>query len=913
MWISCCIIANSFVIKNDQEKIRAISYNSRSEASVEISIFKANADTEAAIKTAAGGTTNGVFQGTALFKKSMTINMGTTFVPLDTPIDAKKGEVYFVVVDYKNSSMPYIYVDEVINDYDEIAYTTPANHSYVFSTRRKLSSGGVQQLSTDKDWHTVSNWFNKYNKTTAYGNKNLNFRIKLITNNYITLDAGDGYFDDDNTKTKDYTYLNIEDAYGDLKKPTSKDPKKEFSHYDFDGKYNNGDAIDVESTTEYVPEYAKAKVLYAIYKDKPTYTITFDAGEGNMPSGQKTLTFYQGEDKTLTQVDYTKTGFKLDSWTNSETGASVALDANVKTFEGKDITLIAKWVSTTAPSYTINFDANGGDMPTGLKTQTYLENESKTLITVDYTREAYELTGWTRADNNAKVALDANVNTLGNKDLTLKAVWTKLPTYTITFDTNGGTAPTGKKTMTYYKNEDKTLISVDYKRAGYTLDAWIRSDNNATVALDANVNTLDNKNLTLKASWLALPTYTVTFKGGDGATPTDQKTLTYYQDESKTLTKYTYTKVGFKHVGWTREDNGADVAFDANVNTFNNQNVTLVARWEALKKYLITFEPGDDTAEMPTGKKTQEFYEGDTTGLLKVDYKLDGKTIGYWTRQDTGAKVNTTAKVNTLVGNYDSITLVAYWQTVSQGVLDGGGRTATTGGSSSGSRSGGRISAGSIGLNITNQVTSEGPGALVDSNQTAVVGPGVMIATNNANPLSNNQMDNNAAVTLTTTLLNSNVVIPNIDTTKTGNEHYVTRASYNPVQGTSDSATTYSNGKWQLDSTTNTWNYKVELTGYGEVKAVGWVNDVAFNASANANETHKYYFDNDGQMVAGFITDSYGNTYYMDETEGANLGRMVTGPKMIDGYMRYFFDNGVMLKNYTVDGHVVDSEGRFIS
>ena len=801
------ILANSFVIKNDKEKIRAISYNAATKGvPVDVYIYKADSDTVEGINAATGGIKSmTAFNNAPIFKTTLTFNTGTTFIPVDPPIEAKKDEVYFVMVDYKNSVSTLAYVDESVgND-----YTTPANHSYVASRRK--TDGSKLLMGTDASFHTVSEWFNLYNKKTGKGNTNLNFRIKLITNNYITLDAGDGYFDADTTKTKDYTYLNIEDQYGDLKKPTSNDPSKEFSHYDFDGTYNSGDAIDVESTTEYVPEYAKAMVLHAIYKDKPTYTITFDAGEGTMPTGQKTLTFYEGEDKKLTEVDYVRDNYKLASWTNQETGAEVALNANVKTFEGKNITLVANWISSSAPSYTITFDANGGTMPTGEKTQSYLEGESTTIIQVDYTRDGYDLTGWVIDGTSTKVSLDANVNTLGNKDITLKAEWTKIPTYTITFETNGGTAPTGKKTMTYIKNEDKQLITVDYVRKGYKLDAWINASDNSIVALDANVNTLGNKDITLKASWLELPK----------------------------------------------------------------------------KKYTITYDPGDSAAVMPTGLKTQEFYEGDTGTIINVDYKIENKVINNWKREDTGKDVLLGAKLNTLEGDgYDTIKLIAVWRAASQGVYDKGGNSSSSSGSSSsgsGSSSGGRISAGSIGINETNVVTSAGPGAI--------------------DPLQAN----------TNPTLNQNVVTPTITPTITGNEHYVTRASYNPVQGTSEAATTFSNGKWEIDPNTNTWNYKVELEGYGEVKAVGWVNDVAFNAATNANESHKYYFDNDGQMVAGFITDSFGNTYYMDETAGANLGRMVTGPRMIGGYMYYFFDNGVMLKNYEVDGHVVDSEGRFVS
>ena len=115
-----------------------------------------------------------------------------------------------------------------------------------------------------------------------------------------------------------------------------------------------------------------------------------------------------------------------------------------------NMTLTAKW---TANSYTITFDTNGGSAVAPI-TQDY-----GTAITApaDPTREGYTFIGWDKAIPS----------TMPAENVTITAKW-KVNQYTITFDSNGGSA------VAPITQDYGTAITApaDPTRGGYTFIGW---------------------------------------------------------------------------------------------------------------------------------------------------------------------------------------------------------------------------------------------------------------------------------------------------------------------------------------------------------------------------------------------------------------------------------------------------------
>ena len=117
--------------------------------------------------------------------------------------------------------------------------------------------------------------------------------------------------------------------------------------------------------------------------------------------------------------------------------------------------------------------------------------------------------------------------------------------------------------------------------------------------------------------------------------------------------------------------------------------------------------------------------------------------------------------------------------------------------------------------------------------------------------------------------------------------------------------------QWWFDKATGI-NYYLKEDGY---RATGWLNNNNNWYYLNENGEMKtgwvsvdknwYYLNKSGAMEMGWLEDSAGNWYYLD-----NSGAMKTGwVENSDGKWYYLDSTGKMIKDSTVSGYVLDSNG----
>jgi uncharacterized repeat protein (TIGR02543 family) len=191
----------------------------------------------------------------------------------------------------------------------------------------------------------------------------------------------------------------------------------------------------------------------------------------------------------------TETGYTPDQ--TSVTGATVtptSSDVTTKVTYTKD--------TTTNPQtdYTVSYDANGG---TGtMASQTTDSSGDVTLTANAFTRDGYTFAGWnTAADGSGTSYTDGQAVTGLAADTTLYAQWTKntvpVPTYTVTFDSAGGTAVPSQSL-----DENSYVVKPsDPTRDGYTFAGWYGPDDTLY-----NFTTPVTGDLTLTAHWTQNPT-----------------------------------------------------------------------------------------------------------------------------------------------------------------------------------------------------------------------------------------------------------------------------------------------------------------------------------------------------------------------------------------------------------------------
>ena len=240
-----------------------------------------------------------------------------------------------------------------------------------------------------------------------------------------------------------------------------------------------------------------------------TYTITFDTDGG---SEIDPITQDYGTAVTA-PADPTRIGYTFAGWTPEIP----------ETMPAENLTVKAKW---TVNQYTITFDTDGGSDIAPI-TQDY-----GTAVTApaDPTRTGYTFAGW----------IPEIPATMPAENLTVKAQWT-VNTYTITFDTDGGSA------IDPITQDYGTTITApaDPTRTGYTFAGW-------TPEIPA---TMPAENLTVKAKW-TVNQYTITYDLDGG---TAEGNPASYTVESGAITLAEPTKPGYTFTGWSGTDlEGAD-------------------------------------------------------------------------------------------------------------------------------------------------------------------------------------------------------------------------------------------------------------------------------------------------------------------------------------------------------------------
>ena len=292
--------------------------------------------------------------------------------------------------------------------------------------------------------------------------------------------------------------------------------------------------------TEYpvnAPVTVTADITVKALWENARYTITFDTAGG---SEIAPITQDYGTNITA-PADPTREGYTFIGWDK-------AIPA---TMPAENMTITAKW---KVNSYTITFNTAGGSTVAPI-TQDY-----GTAITApaDPTREGYTFIGWDKAIPK----------TMPAENITIKAQW-KINQYTITFDTNGGSA-VAPITQDY---GTAVTAPANPTKEGYTFIGWDK-------AIPA---TMPAENVTITAKW-KVNQYTITFDTAGGST-----VAPITQDYGMQIAAPTNpTREGYTFIGW-------DKAIPA---TMPAENVTITAKWK-VNQYTITFDTAGGSTVAP--------------------------------------------------------------------------------------------------------------------------------------------------------------------------------------------------------------------------------------------------------------------------------------------------------------------------
>jgi len=192
-----------------------------------------------------------------------------------------------------------------------------------------------------------------------------------------------------------------------------------------------------------------------------TYTITYNANGATGGTAPSPQTKPHGVDLPLAAAaDLVRTGYILLSWNTAADGSGTNYDASGTYTMNADVTLYAIW---TTSSYTVSYDANGGEGTIAEVTKTH--DEDLTLSDGSgFSRTDYIFSGWNTSADGSGTSYAPGATYTVNEDVTLFALWT-VDVTSVTQGTLGEISiyPNPAADRVYFNNlpENSRIVLVD--------------------------------------------------------------------------------------------------------------------------------------------------------------------------------------------------------------------------------------------------------------------------------------------------------------------------------------------------------------------------------------------------------------------------------------------------------------------
>ena len=304
-----------------------------------------------------------------------------------------------------------------------------------------------------------------------------------------------------------------------------------------------------------------------------------------------------------------------------------------------------KFESTTEKREEYNFTYINCD-----GSRTYLCGPGSTIrIRADQIKNGKRFKKFQVKSGNVKIDNEYSTSitvTMPESDLIIEAVYETIPTYKVTFNSNGGTVSgTGTKTVT---SGEKYGTLPTATKSGYTFDGWYTSGSGGT-RITENTTVSLTGNQTLYAHWTE-KTYTVTFNA-NGGNLSGNSYITV-KTGSRYGTLPTATKSGYTFDGWyTSGSGGTRITENTTVSLTGNQ--TLYAHWTE-KTYTVTFNANGGNL---SGNSYITVKTGSRYGTLPTATRNSYTFDSWYTSENGGTKITENTTVS-LTGNQ---TLYAHW------------------------------------------------------------------------------------------------------------------------------------------------------------------------------------------------------------------------------------------------------------
>ena len=393
--------------------------------------------------------------------------------------------------------------------------------------------------------------------------------------------------------------------------------------YNFIGWYEGSNLIS--SSLQVSITMNANRTLVAKYQIK-TYivnAVSEDTNKGTVsPAGQ---TIEHGKNATVTASP--KAAYNFAGWYNGTTRVSTSTSYTFAVTS--NISLTAKFTIKTFTTTTAN--ATGGTATVNKSSVSY----GGSAIWTATPSTGYHFTKWSNnATDNPLTVSNITANTHITPVFTIN-------TYRVNWNVNGGNALAPayvNKTHGATLGTLPTPTRNSTAEYSYTFVGWFTTASGGT---QITASTTVTKDVTYYAHWTATKrSYTATFNGNGGGTPSPSTITKEYNTALGTLP--TCTRTGYTFLGWYTASSGGTKISTTTVVT---KDITYYAQW-SINSYTLTFNPNGGTVT-PTSKNLEynSAYGTLPTPTRASDAQYTYTFVGWYTAATGGTQVTAATKM----------------------------------------------------------------------------------------------------------------------------------------------------------------------------------------------------------------------------------------------------------------------------
>lgn len=246
---------------------------------------------------------------------------------------------------------------------------------------------------------------------------------------------------------------------------------------------------------------------------------------------------------------------------------------------------------------------------------------------------------------------------LGNRTASGSISVAAKPSYTVSYNANGGSGAPGSQTKWY--DETLTLSWTTPTRTGYSFKHWnLKSDGSGSWYNPGGAYT-SNSSTTLYAAW-NINTYTISYNANGGSGAPGNQTKTY--GTNLTLSSTKPTRTGYTFLGWSTSSSATSATYSAGGTYTANSGATLYAVWK-----IITYTVSYNANGGSNAPSAQSKNHGATLTLTNNKPSRTGYTFNNWNTAANGSGTSYSPGASYTANS--NVTLYAQWSANSYTVL----------------------------------------------------------------------------------------------------------------------------------------------------------------------------------------------------------------------------------------------------